>query len=109
MSRSPSAEDPTPTTAGSFSRRGFMKRISQMGAALGLGITGMMATAKPAHACTPPYDDYKYEFGTCGSCIEGGVRKRVRRRYHRTCIDCTGGVRSCSAWELIGRACVQCA
>lgn len=91
------------------SRRGFLKRLSQMGAALGLGIIGVAATSKPAHACTEYYFDYKTEYGSCGSCSEGGVNKRVRRRYRRQCRGCSGGIEICDAWELIERTCVQCA
>ncbi|MBV9789950.1 MAG: twin-arginine translocation signal domain-containing protein [Chloroflexi bacterium] len=90
------------------SRRGFLKRLSQMGAALGLGVAGVAATTTPAHACTPPYYEYKNEYGACGSCTEGGVNKRVRRHYRRECKGCPSG-EICGSWVLESRTCVQCA
>lgn len=93
---------------GHFSRRGFLKRLSQMGAALGLGVAGAAATATPAHACTPPYYEYRNDFGVCGSCFEGSVNKRLRTRYRRECKGCVSG-EICGSWVFESRTCVQCA
>ncbi len=92
-----------------FSRRGFLKRLSQMGAALGLGVAGVAATSKTAHACDPDsYYDYKFVYSSCGTCKIDGSVARVRTKYRRTCRMCATG-EVCSAWERVGTACVLCA
>jgi hypothetical protein len=91
----------------SFSRRGFLKRLSQMGAALGLGIAGVAATSKTAHACTAYEYEYKTEYGACGGCNVHLQAGHYRRRYRRSCRWC-GTTKDCSAWTLIERECVLC-
>ena len=108
MSTPNNADHDSPTNPTPVSRRGFLKRLSQMGAALGLGVTALAATSKTAHACTPPEDEYKYEYGVCGNCNLPNERGRIRRRYRRACRVCNGGVLSCTAWTLVGTTCVTC-
>lgn len=85
------------------SRRGFLKRLSQMGAALGLGIAGVVATTDSAQACPEPQEwwEYRYTTTACGRCAGYGdiIGKRTytQRRY---CIKngCTGIV-NCNSWQ----------
>lgn len=99
---------PQPTQADlPTSRRGFLKRMSQMGAALGLGIAGVAASSKPAYACTAYEYEYKYEFGACGGCNVSFQVGHFRRRYSRQCRFC-GTTKDCTAWALVDRECVLC-
>ncbi|MBV9787566.1 MAG: twin-arginine translocation signal domain-containing protein [Chloroflexi bacterium] len=90
------------------SRRGFLKRISQMGAALGLGIAGAVATTDSASACTPDYYEYRYPTTSCGSCAgQGSVASRRTYSQRRVCRNCTGGVKNCGGWTA-GSYCAGC-
>lgn len=107
----PAAESltPPPTQAAPpTSRRGFLKRVSQMGAALGLGIAGVAASAKPAYACTPYEYEYKYENGACGACNAHFQVGHFRRKYRRLCRWCETGKYCSTDWEYVSRECIIC-
>jgi hypothetical protein len=106
----PAAESLTPPAtqaAPPTSRRGFLKRLSQMGAALGLGIAGVAASSKPAYACTEYQYEYRTLSGTCGDCAISFQVGHLRRKQRRQCRWC-GTTKDCSTWTDIERTCIIC-
>ena len=97
----------TKSAAVSLSRRGFMKRLPLIGAAVGLG---MVATTKPASACTPPYTVFCHattsSCGACSPCTDCAGKRR--REYHKTCRVCNGGVEICSDCVNDRTVCLSC-
>lgn len=95
----------TQRAAVAVSRRGFVKRLSVLGAAVGLG---MAATTRNAAACTDTYYKYRTTYGTCGSCSATSTGSR-RQRYdqRRACRVCTGG-EICGSWTTYQTTCVYC-
>ena len=80
----------TKSTAVALSRRGFLKRVPLVGAAVGLGLA---AAATPAYACTDSWTETRILHGACGSC---GHRERIDTYQSRTCKLCSGGATVCT-------------
>ena len=87
----------TKSTAVALSRRGFLKRVPLVGAALGLGVA---ASAAPAYACTDSWTETRTVSDCDGKC---GSRVTVYSQ-RRTCMTCSGGT-VCSSWQTYAQSC----
>lgn len=95
----------TQRAALAISRRGFLKRLTTLGATLGVGI---VATTQPAAACTDYYYQYRTVNGSCGTCIRsGGGDGRRHTEQRRRCRGCASG-EVCDSWVTLQTTCSYC-